>query len=1224
MSKKTNLLILLILVMAYWSCKPPPQLIYHRQSSGTIQDPVFSPNGEWLAYCSNLLGQYDIWLRGLGQEPLEVRVTTSWASDTSPAWSPDNMTLVFVSDRFDPEGDIFICDLKGLKKLKSLKIEYSPVNLKWIGPGIDLVKPLWLESLVKNEPDMYEFKSEWRFVKPIADLEGAEYDPAWHPVQPLLCYCADLPEKTGIWIYNHEEKINTFWIEGSWRDPVWCLDGKGLVAAIGEGDRYRLAYIEYPSGEWFYLTNTDGMDIEPTFSPDGKHLFFERVSVDTDNDFRLTINDNHQLMQVQWLNPDNPKEGLTKSEALFSPLSDQRGFDYYPDGESGIFIYRRGDLYILRAGCPKLWINQEYEPTFTSENTPSLRHPSHSKVMNLPLDVAPDFNWIYLNKILETAETDLQKIIIHLSLAALAMETNLWHLAESKLENTEGLLDNVSDEDGREELNIEILYRMALIKSHLGIDKLEVIFDLARLNDKTSSPWQPYIQNQVAQAFGSIPDTEKAIEWYKKASDSAEQFQNREMVFENKSALGKLYYDENIPPLAMREYWSLLFDADLEFSDFQSIEEMYAKSVKKQLVDSIKFVYGESTLLEATDEKFFLTVERFDKNLLKQYPSQNVMLSLIRTSIWQQCGFPEKAYDIIQPIASEISIDDPLYWLIMANQAELMLETENLEELAKFWIKIEPNLDKADESIRKKISILEIESAYKLIEKALKQDDSNTAESFYRMIISKFPQNIEIHRKYINWRCQDIGSLVDNLTYMQDTLNVLNLEIPSVEKYPSIPQNLKDYYFELTDKFPIPEVFYAKGYLLVYDGDAGILRNNPKSAKESYENAKQILSAASARSPQLFWCYISLAKVAERLRNNLEAIDQYHNALNNLPPGRDDLRLDIYISLGNNFKAYENYGSAVNYFQATLKEIPRRERIRRGLINYQLAANLYYDNRYEDAIKAAKQDLEPEVLAELDEAERREWAKDRYTRIATSWLKLNNYSEARNAFEQVSILYPVEIRHDIWTKSRINVAETYLREGKYEEALSEIENIETVLKKANINFSKLITVTDQITVFEIKSRCSFQKGQYQDALSESQSELELLMYSIKTIKANVECKEPMFHQFRILAALDKIKEAEKLLADIEKAPQRVEVREDEISANKSENDFFVSLGKSILAQKNNSWDHARFYWEKAKSLYEENVQKWTDMNYAAEYIGILYKQLLEKLEPQIPSNLPEN
>jgi len=61
-------------------------------------NPIFSPDGQWILFESDLSGNMDIWRIPAGGGTA-VQLTTDVSFDSSPYWAPDGNSIVFESDR---------------------------------------------------------------------------------------------------------------------------------------------------------------------------------------------------------------------------------------------------------------------------------------------------------------------------------------------------------------------------------------------------------------------------------------------------------------------------------------------------------------------------------------------------------------------------------------------------------------------------------------------------------------------------------------------------------------------------------------------------------------------------------------------------------------------------------------------------------------------------------------------------------------------------------------------------------------------------------------------------------------------------------------------------------------------------------------------------------------------------------------------------------------------
>src|SRR5262249_17591157 len=95
---------------------PPPRKLWQLTfDPGLESEPSWSPDGRMLAYSSDQSGNFDIWVRPVG-EGNPIRVTTSEAHDWQPDWAPEGNLLAFRSER--DGGGLFVTPVFGGKERK--------------------------------------------------------------------------------------------------------------------------------------------------------------------------------------------------------------------------------------------------------------------------------------------------------------------------------------------------------------------------------------------------------------------------------------------------------------------------------------------------------------------------------------------------------------------------------------------------------------------------------------------------------------------------------------------------------------------------------------------------------------------------------------------------------------------------------------------------------------------------------------------------------------------------------------------------------------------------------------------------------------------------------------------------------------------------------------------------------------------------------------------------
>ena len=228
-------------------------------------DPVLhaavSDDGKWMVYTSGRGNFTDLWLRSAdpGVVVLPQRLTSDPAPESSPAFSPDGRFIAFTGTANDVKGDIYLLDLKSA--------ESGAIRL--------------------------------------TGRDTADGGP---------CFSAD-----GHKLYFHQagpadenRRLAVLDLNGKDRTPVLLnTGGDGSFPAIAPDGR-QLAFVTYrndPAGDIFVLDLKDNhvksltagpyMDGFPEWSSDSSYVYFSRIAADTDQDGRLTQNDNPTIYKVK-------------------------------------------------------------------------------------------------------------------------------------------------------------------------------------------------------------------------------------------------------------------------------------------------------------------------------------------------------------------------------------------------------------------------------------------------------------------------------------------------------------------------------------------------------------------------------------------------------------------------------------------------------------------------------------------------------------------------------------------------------------------------------------------------------------------------------------------------------------------------------------------------------------------------------------------------------------
>jgi Tol biopolymer transport system component len=175
--------------------RAPDRLTY---DDGLQTQPVFSPDGQWVAYAANVAGQFDIWTaRVSGGNP--VRVTTHTADDWQPDWSPDGNSIVFRSER--GHGGIYSAPVNGGPEQQLTDFGFRPV---WSPDGGTIV---FARSIIGSaNTGLHSVRSTGGPVRPLSQTQpGAFGWLATNEIFVLTCLAGPfIPSATSIDVEGRE------------------------------------------------------------------------------------------------------------------------------------------------------------------------------------------------------------------------------------------------------------------------------------------------------------------------------------------------------------------------------------------------------------------------------------------------------------------------------------------------------------------------------------------------------------------------------------------------------------------------------------------------------------------------------------------------------------------------------------------------------------------------------------------------------------------------------------------------------------------------------------------------------------------------------------------------------------------------------------------------------------------------------------------------------------
>lgn len=187
--------------------------------SGLNVGGAFSPRGEMIAVTLSKDGNSEIYLINASDGGIISRLTDNWATDTSPAWSPDGSRLAFVSDRAgSPQVYVMNADGSGVRRL-TYRGNYNTTP-DWSPKGDKVAFTARDERFVF---DIFTVNVDSGDIERLTQDEGHNEEPSYSPDGNYLVFVSTRTGGSQLWIMTtdglHQVPLTE---EGSgYHTPAW-------------------------------------------------------------------------------------------------------------------------------------------------------------------------------------------------------------------------------------------------------------------------------------------------------------------------------------------------------------------------------------------------------------------------------------------------------------------------------------------------------------------------------------------------------------------------------------------------------------------------------------------------------------------------------------------------------------------------------------------------------------------------------------------------------------------------------------------------------------------------------------------------------------------------------------------------------------------------------------------------------------------------------------------
>ncbi len=241
-----------------------------------LSRPVFSPNGQEVAYSlGEEAGKTSLWIKSLAREQ-ESRITDGQWKDMEPVWSPDGQKLAFLSNRAG-DRDLWMFEFVPpsagrptlLRKLDFFKTN----NTKLLAWAKDQQRE-WIYLEAQN--NLFAVDPISAELRQVTQLEKRERD-AYFSLAPDLdrvVYLDKLKDDYCLMLKSLRSDETTALLRGtdSYRSPVWFPDGRKIALLSNHTGTYQVYVLWLADRRLEQVTFSNDDYLSVAVAPDGNRL----------------------------------------------------------------------------------------------------------------------------------------------------------------------------------------------------------------------------------------------------------------------------------------------------------------------------------------------------------------------------------------------------------------------------------------------------------------------------------------------------------------------------------------------------------------------------------------------------------------------------------------------------------------------------------------------------------------------------------------------------------------------------------------------------------------------------------------------------------------------------------------------------------------------------------------------------------------------------------------
>lgn len=279
--------------------EPPTVELQPTQAlSPTVESVDFPTIGGRVAFHSDRDGEIDIYVMNTDGSDV-LRLTDAPGRDFEPDWSPDGTTIVFSSDRDDPDNaQLYLMNADGTnqRRLPS-PLADDQVGARWSPDGEWILfhsNPV-VDGLARF--DIFKIRPDGSDLTNLTNTAGNNFMGDWSPDGQRIVFVSQRDGNRELYVMNADGSNQMRLTEGGWENslPRWSPDGQRIAFESNRGGTaYGIFTIDAPSSQ------NAGQSLESTVQPLNRPGFNNSTPDWVDGDWLYIASDRDSTNLINW------------------------------------------------------------------------------------------------------------------------------------------------------------------------------------------------------------------------------------------------------------------------------------------------------------------------------------------------------------------------------------------------------------------------------------------------------------------------------------------------------------------------------------------------------------------------------------------------------------------------------------------------------------------------------------------------------------------------------------------------------------------------------------------------------------------------------------------------------------------------------------------------------------------------------------------------------------